>query len=80
MKMKAFSVKLSDAYSAVLLLKDLENAGISNVEVTKVTYSKLEDVLSQLRFSAASKCRKNAENVGFRDGTKTREVDIHLEP
>lgn len=70
MKMKAYSVKLSDAYTAVLLLKELENVGISNVEVTKVTYSKLEDVLYSLRTTAAAKCRKNAELMAAGVGQK----------
>lgn len=70
LKMKAFSVKLSDAYTAVLLLKELENVGISNVLITKVTYSKIEELLNSLRMSAAAKCRKNAEILASGMGQK----------
>ncbi|MBK8500817.1 MAG: SIMPL domain-containing protein [Saprospiraceae bacterium] len=61
LKSKAYSLLAYDALSAGQALVGLEEVGISNVDLDRTEYSKIEDLKLDLRSKAISKGRSQAE-------------------
>lgn len=60
-KEKAFDLKLFSAQSAGKVMQGLEDIGISNVNISKLEYSKMEELQLQLKSKAVAKAKLQAE-------------------
>lgn len=62
-KQKRYNLLVRDAVTAGKVLMGLEQQGISNVYISKVEYSKAEELLMTLKAMAVAKSHKIAENM-----------------
>lgn len=69
-KIKSYSLLVHDAVTAGKVLADLENVGISNVEITKTEYSKAEELIENLKSAAILKAKKSANRLANPIGQK----------
>ncbi len=60
LKSKSYSLVVSNAQTAGMVILDMENLGISNVDLDKVVYSKMEE----LKFDLKSKAVLTAKKLG----------------
>jgi len=63
MKSKAYTLKVYNAQTAGKVIAALENVNISNVNLEKTEYSKIEEVKLDLREKAMVKARNQAERL-----------------
>ncbi len=63
LKSKVYTLLVRDAVSAGKVMAELENAGISNVGIERVEYSKAEELIASLKSKAVQKTRRNAEQL-----------------
>jgi hypothetical protein len=63
LKAKNYSLLVHDALTAGKVLAELENAGISNVNIEKTEYSKAEELIENLKSKAVLKAKKSAEKL-----------------
>lgn len=63
LKIKNYSLLVHDAVTAGKVLAELENVGISNVEIAKTEYSKAEELIENLKSSAILKAKKYANKL-----------------
>lgn len=63
LKTKMYSLLIYDAVTAGRVLAELEQVGISNVVISKTEYSKSEELLLDLKYSAIKKAKKTAEKL-----------------
>lgn len=63
LKIKNYSLIVSNAGIAGKVLAELENAGISNVSISKTEYTNSERLLLELKSKAILKAKKNAEYI-----------------
>ncbi|AJR04343.1 SIMPL domain-containing protein [Siansivirga zeaxanthinifaciens] len=61
MKDKAYELKVFDSQTAGKVLVGLEEIGISNVNLDRTEYSKMEELKLQLKFKAVEKAKKQAD-------------------
>ena len=61
MKDKAYELKVFDSQTAGKVLVGLEEIGISNVDLTRTEYSKIEELKLDLRSKAVIKAKKQAD-------------------
>ncbi|MCO6176239.1 SIMPL domain-containing protein [Flavobacterium sp. NRK F10] len=62
-KTKNYQLEIFDAVSAGTILKELESQEISNVELLKTEYSKIEELKIELKGKAILKAKKQAEEM-----------------
>lgn len=62
-KTKNFQLEINDAVKAGKILRGLENQDISNVQLLKTEYSKLEDLKIELKGKAIEKAKRQAEEM-----------------
>lgn len=62
-KTKMFSLKVGDALTAGKVLAGLERQEISNVSISKTSYSKSKELLLQLKSKAILKAKENAVSM-----------------
>jgi len=62
-KAKMYSLLVSDAVTAGKVLAELENVGISNVNIERTEYSKAEELLLELKSKAVLKSKLTAEKL-----------------
>jgi uncharacterized protein YggE len=65
LKTKMFSLLVRDGATASKVLVGLEKANISNVQVQKVEYSKMADLLLQLKTQAILKAKRTADSLAI---------------
>ncbi|MGX7666705.1 SIMPL domain-containing protein [Flavobacterium pedocola] len=70
LKVKNYSLLVHDAVTAGKVLVELENVGISNVEIAKTEYSKAEELIENLKSSAILKAKKYANKLANPIGQK----------
>ena len=63
LKAKRYELLLKDAVTAGKTLVALEEIGIANVSISKLEYSKKEELLLELKSKAVAKTRRNAEKL-----------------
>lgn len=63
LKSKMYSLLVYDAVTAGQVLTELEQVGISNVVISKTEYSKSEELLLDLKYSAIEKAKRTAEKL-----------------
>lgn len=63
LKSKNYSLLVHDAVTAGKVLTELENVGISNVEIEKTEYSKSEQIIEALKSSAILKAKRYANKL-----------------
>ncbi len=62
-KSKLYEITLHDAKSVSSLFQELEDAGISNVDISNIKYSKSEELLLELKSLAVQKAQQNAQQM-----------------
>lgn len=62
-KAKMYSLLVSDAVTAGKVLAELENVGISNVNIERTEYSKAEELLLELKSKTVLKSKLTAEKL-----------------
>ncbi len=62
-KAKMYSLIVNNAVTAGKVLAELENVGISNVNIEKTEYSKSEELILDLKAKAVEKSKKTAEKM-----------------
>lgn len=70
LKVKNYSLLVHDAVTASKVLVELENVGISNVEIAKTEYSKAEELIENLKSLAILKAKKSANKLANPIGQK----------
>lgn len=70
LKAKNYSLLVHDALTAGKVLAELENVGISNVNIEKTEYSKAEELIENLKSKAVLKAKKSAEKLSSPLGQK----------
>ena len=63
-KAKMYSLIVNNAVTAGKVLAELENVGISNVNIEKTEYSKSEELILDLKAKAVEKSKKNCRKNG----------------
>ena len=63
LKAKRYELLLKDAVTAGKTLVALEEIGIANISISKLEYSKKEELLLELKSKAVAKTRRNAEKL-----------------
>lgn len=63
LKSKSYELLVYDAKTAGVVIMALENIGISNVELKKMEYSKMEELMLTLRTNAVKKAKLQAESM-----------------
>lgn len=63
LKTKSYELLVYDATSAGQVIYEMENIGISNVDIEKTEYSKIVDLKLKLKSSAAKKAKNQAESI-----------------
>lgn len=77
LKVKNYSLLVHDAITAGKVLAELENAGISNVEISKTEYSKAEELIENLKSIAILKAKRFANKLANPIGQKVGKA-IHI--
>ena len=70
LKVKNYSLLVHDAVTAGKVLAELENVGISNVEIEKTEYSKAEELIENLKSTAILKAKRYANKLANPIGQK----------
>lgn len=76
-KAKNYSLLVKDAITAGKVITELEDAGISNVSIERVAYSKEESLRMELRLQAIKKSKSTAVRLASEIGQKVGRA-IHI--